>query len=695
MKLINRIYHYCGAGLLAASSAMVALNSCTEKIDESNLYTFTGEMMTDHFVNNPDAFSSYLYILGKVHPSKRSESTMQELLSARGNYTCFAPTNEAIQSYLDSLVTIGQLESNQLEQISDSVAEAIVFNSIIENGDDEAYASTTFDATLGKTNMNNRYIDISFANDSNNNKLVYVNLNSRIIESDIEVENGYIHAIDKVLSPSNASVADLVINCENTRLFGELLTITGWDTKLQDYEDKQWEEDNEDIRGTEYSGRFKTKYPEKRYNGYTIFVETDSVFEANGITDVESLKAWLKENAYYNDDTSGNTEPSWGDDYTDEVNAINQFVSYHLLPEQLTFDKLVTFANEYGCDAATMKTRTPGQFFVNVWEYWETMGKYRRPVKVTGMRGQKRLNRVSIYNQTTYKERTSLMTENLGIQVLPSNKTYVNNARNGYYFPVDGILVWNRDVPFKVLNERMRYDITSLFPEFQTNNIRQNRDSKAGCGQDGWILPPGYLTNVVDMTKETEFVYLPNVNYGGGIGSWMNYQIDEFNINGQFDFTMKLPPVPYTGTYEIRYGINSNNNRGMAQVYIGTNPNNLPAIGIPLDLRESSGCAASATGWVSDASLGSEDAINENDKSMRNLGFMKGPKYIQLGGGNTGRDGTLCLRKVIYTGQLEAGKTYYIRFKSALAGKNFEFFYDYLEMVPKSIYAGDVAEDRW
>ena len=169
MKLINRIYHYCGAGLLAASSAMVALNSCTEKIDESNLYTFTGEMMTDHFVNNPDAFSSYLYILGKVHPSKRSESTMQELLSARGNYTCFAPTNEAIQSYLDSLATIGQLESNQLEQISDSVAEAIVFNSIIENGDDEAYASTTFDATLGKTNMNNRYIDISFANDSNNN----------------------------------------------------------------------------------------------------------------------------------------------------------------------------------------------------------------------------------------------------------------------------------------------------------------------------------------------------------------------------------------------------------------------------------------------------------------------------------------------------------------------------------------------
>lgn len=98
-------------------------------------------------------------------------------------------------------------------------------------------------------------------------------------------------------------------------------------------------------------------YPSNRFEGYTIFVETDSVFKANGITDIEELKAWLKDNAYYNDDTSGNTEPSYGDDYTDENNAVNQFVSYHLLPELLTFDKLVTFANEYGCDAATLKNR--------------------------------------------------------------------------------------------------------------------------------------------------------------------------------------------------------------------------------------------------------------------------------------------------------------------------------------------------
>ncbi len=693
MKLINYIKNYCGATLLMAAAATVTLNSCTENIDESDLYTFTGEMMIDHFENNPETFSSYLTILGKVHPSKRSTSTMKELLAARGHYTCFAPTNEAIQLYLDSLQSIGQLESNQLDQISDSVAEAIVFNSIVQNGDNEAYATTDFtEGALGTTNMNDRYIDISYSNDSLNNTIIYVNVHSRIIDGDIEVENGFIHTIDRVLSPSNVSVADLVINAENTRFFGSLLQMTGWDVKLQAYKDEAWEEKYDDIRGTQYThGSWTGMFPNHRYLGYTIFVETDSVFAAHGINNLEDLKEWLQEHAYYNDDTSRHTEPSYGDDYESEDNAVNQFVSYHLLPELLTFDKLVTFANEYGCSAGTMKNRTATQFYVNVWEYWETMGKQRRSVKVTGIRGEKRINRASVYNLTTYRERSSEITIP-GIKINANNGSYNNQALNGYYYPIDDILVWNQDVPNKVLNERMRYDVTSLFPEMLTNNIRQNRT------QEYWYLMNNqlehYIDNVVAMSAETEFIYLPNQGYSGGSNSWMNYQIDEFNIQGIFDFTMKLPPVPYTGTYELRYGINANDNRGMAQVYIGTNKDNLPAIGIPLDLRSSSGTNPTATGWVSDANLGDEDAINENDKAMRNLSFMKGPKYIQLAN-STNRDEQNALRKIIYTGQFEAGKTYYIRFKSVLSGENYEFFYDYLELVPKSVYAGDEAEDKW
>lgn len=225
MKITKYIKNTCGSAIMTVAVAIMALSSCSENIDESNLYTFTGEMMIDYFENRPNMYSSYLEILGKVHPSKRSESTMKELLSARGNYTCFAPTNEAIQAYIDSLHKIGQLDSDKLSEISDSVAEALVFNSIIQNGDVKAYAQTDFEeGALGMTNMNDRFVTISFDNDADGKTLIFVNTDSRIIQSteDEEVENGYVHTIDKVLSPSNASVADLVMISENTRFFGSL-----------------------------------------------------------------------------------------------------------------------------------------------------------------------------------------------------------------------------------------------------------------------------------------------------------------------------------------------------------------------------------------------------------------------------------------------------------------------------------------
>ena len=41
-------------------------NSCKEDIDESNLYTFTGEMIEDYLANRSDKFSSFNYILKRI-----------------------------------------------------------------------------------------------------------------------------------------------------------------------------------------------------------------------------------------------------------------------------------------------------------------------------------------------------------------------------------------------------------------------------------------------------------------------------------------------------------------------------------------------------------------------------------------------------------------------------------------------------
>lgn len=679
MRTINKIKAISGALFIFAAS-MFALNSCTENIDDSDLYTFTGETMVDHFENDPENFSDYLTILGKVHPSKRSESTMLELLSARGNYTCFAPTNDAIKQYLDSLLLLNQVTSTDVNLIPDSIAESIVFNSIIENDNEEAYSTTDFiEGALSRTNMNDRYINISYGNDVDGSSVIFVNVDSRVIIKDIEVTNGYIHAIDKVLSLSTATVGDLVMNTPNTSFFGRLLDITGWVDQLMGYRDESYEdfekagEDvTEIINGVEWAGR----YPEHRYIGYTVFAETDSVFEevlGKGNLTVEALKSWLQTNGYYPD-------ANFDDDYTSEDNAINQFVSYHLLPERLTWNRMVIFSNEKGFYNGAINDGS--QFQTNVWEYYETMGKHRRTLKITGIRDGKRINRYSTMNLTTYRESS---VEIPGVEINSTNGQYDNNAMNGYYYTINSLLLWGPDVYQKVLNERMRYDICSLLPEIMTNNVRFNKTAS-------WFFKSDYFDNVPSMSEETVFEYLPNTNNAGDAGSWTNYQTDEFNVKGVFDFTMKLPPVPYTGTYEIRYGVSANGNRGMAQIYLGTNPNNLPPVGIPLDLRVEG--TTTSVGWVSDTDLGSDEAIDEKDKAMRNLGYMKGPKYFYPASGISGRDCRNCLRRIIFTGQLEAGETYYIRFKSVLQSSA-EFFFDYLEIVPKTIYNGEVAEDTW
>ena len=64
------------------------LGSCSEDIDESNLYTFTGETIEDYLANRDDKYSNFNYILTRIGYDK--------ILSAYGTYTCFAPNNEAV-----------------------------------------------------------------------------------------------------------------------------------------------------------------------------------------------------------------------------------------------------------------------------------------------------------------------------------------------------------------------------------------------------------------------------------------------------------------------------------------------------------------------------------------------------------------------------------------------------------------------
>ena len=684
-------------------ATIACLMGCTEDIDKSNLYTFTGETATDYIKNNSERFGSFLKLISRVKSSdkKANASTMAALLSARGNYTCFVPNDEAIAEYLDTLYCRGEINDTTIEHLSDSLARDIVFNTIIDHGNNTAFPSTTYpEGALSVTNLNDKYIDISFGNDPDGRAIIIVNADTKIIKQDVQVTNGYVQEIDHVLSSASSSIADLIMDTKNLSLFGKLIKLTGFDEKTTAYEDVEYADgDYAGIAGPMSNNgleTFKGIYPEHRYFGYTAFVETDSVMKRCLRLDgnpsesdfIEALKYYLKENAAYDGGTS------WGSDYENDNNWLNQFVGYHFLPERIIWDRLVIFANESGF--TTGSPNNGKKFSVNVWDYYETMAKGRRLLKVTGTRNGKFLNRISVYDEK-YKEIADVVNDknnfsSLNIELRSDNGKNKNQALNGYYYPIEDILLWTEKVPNQVLNERMRYDICSLLPELMTNNHRRIGDSE----HRAWYYSSDYFESknggsgtMLNVSKETHLCYLTNTM---NTGSWINYQSDEFNIQGQYDFVLKLPPVPYSGTYEIRYGITANSNRGMGQVYIGTNPDNLHAIGIPIDLRL--GGESSALGWVADKSL-NEDEIEEMDKQLRNKDYMKGPKYFVRDGPETGREYSNTLRKIIYRGDLEEGMTYYLRFKSVLESTNTEFYFDYLEFVPKTIYNSDEKEDKW
>lgn len=676
---------------VAVVAVCAAFYSCQDSVNEDDLYTFTGQTITD-YLEKSDNYTDFAYICSKVKLSKKSDSYVSQLLAARGNYTVFAPTNDAVQAYLDSVYVSPDYD---ITQIPDSTAEYIVRNAIIDNGNDAAYLTTDFQTgALDKTNMNDRYITISYANDTVTGEAqTFINESSRLVNADVELENGVVQGVNKVLDLSNAYLPDLIEATPNLKIFSYLLKQTGWAGKLTQYRDEDYEQ-NHPIMGTDFNNN-AYPYPEHRYIGYTAFVETDSIFEAkwgvptpiveNGILqNGPEILAVIADKAkeVYTDATS--------DDLTSEQNAVNQFVSYHLLPERLTLDKLVVHHAEMGYAYSN-----PSNLSIDCFEYYETMcTAHRRLVKLTEGKQTdgKRINRHCKYKTDVsagdfYEEYD---VDRPGIRIMESNSGYNSNALNGFYYAIDDILLYDQDVPNVVLNERLRWDVTSLLPELMTNGYRLMQTNQS------LPMPAGYFSTMT-TTEACKYWYVPY--YSATVD---NYQGDEHNVRGQYDMTLRLPPVPYYGTYEIRIAAPTNTSFGMAQLYLGTNPDNLQPIGLPLDLRQN--YANPNIGWEQDTE--DWDHNIENDKVMRNHGYMKPPYHdgIKNSGGtiitesmrNTTRyAGNLRIRKIVYQGTLSPDDVWYIRVKSVLENTNLSFLWDYIEYAPKWVYSSPEPEDIW
>lgn len=692
------------------------MQSCKEEIDMSDRYTFTEWTISSYLEEHLATYSEYYNLLGKVKINDKYESSVLQLMGARGNYTMFAPTNEAIHEYLDSLckkgiITEPSWEGFKSQKTLDSIQKVIVYNSIIDGKDNtSAYQTSSFpDDTkeFDLPNMYDRKLTVSY--DNVNPDSVFINANKddktgKIIggslidlkNRDIVAINGCIHCVHSVVAPSNATLGDFLrdfvdLNDPDYSVMANLILACGLQDTLSKVKDEVYEQKWKDdaITPIKSSGSIGTwPAPEHRKYGFTIFAETNAFWEktlgkpASEIK-LEDVKDWVISKGFY-------PEAKDNGNYSDENNVLNQFVTYHILPMRLPVDKLVIHYNEKGYyyDPSSNPHSIP------VWEIYTTMGKRRLLKLYEGNRAAPKgifLNRFpNLDNERKGKYyELSCDEDKQGILIKTAE---ARNIINGYIYPIDEVLVYDEATRNNFQKQRLRYDVAGLFPELMNNDIRANRINKNYTGLPCDKSATGYkYVEGLEIIEGSNFCYLPGIGY-----TWQNFQGDEINVTGRYEMIFTLPPVPAKDIYEIRYAVQNNSgNRSMCQVYFGENKERMPAIGIPLDLRI--GGTSPLLNWQTDDPT--DDEVNaENDKKMRNNGFMKGAEGYHAGNMSsaTARATQTTTRRIIVRQEMDPNKTYYLKFKSVLDKEDKEFYMDYIEFCSKAVYDNpETPEDIW
>ncbi len=691
--------HLKGILCLAFVTVCGMFQSCTEDIDTSSRYVFKESTLAD-YLQKYDQYSEYTKLLNIVKASSISESSVMQLLSARGHYTVFAPTNEAIQQYLDSLAKQEIIPEASWDAFTDSfrldsVRQVIVYNSIIDSGDDyQPFEYANFpekqDAEFSLPNMYDRKLTVHYCD--NPDSVLVNNCYVDARNHDILCINGVIHCMHEVIAPSNNSLSTLFRNMIDRgkgdfQVMARLVKAVGMLDTLDKIRDDVYEQKYQSSQLPEQKDGFYT--PQHRYYGYTVFAETDEFWTRElgkpvnqiGVQDVVD---YLVANGVYPEATND-------ENYESNDNLLNQFVTYHFLPERLSTDHLLYHWNENGYNTATK------ELGVAVEEFYATMGN-RRLLKIYESKESKGvfLNRFPILDNRrkgNYHE-IGCEPQKEGVFVGEPNMEGENNVRNAIVYPIEKLLFYDDQTRDNLQKQRIRWNVTAMWPEFMNNDIRSSPITDAR--HKNVYIPTDkeykYLDDV-DIDNETLFYYWT----GRGEG-WQNMQGDEMTIRGLLDCTMRLPPVPRNGVYEFRFAIQcGGNSRGMVQVYFGSSKDRLAVTGIPMDLRQgtkyrytTAGNIPSDIGFEFDT--GDEDYDSEVDKRMHNNGFMKGCKQYN----NDMRSSDICVRRILTRTFMEADKTYYVRFKTVMDDPTRYFYMDYLEYCAKEVYDNPVQqEDIW
>ena len=657
------------------------LTSCSDEPDSEYFYTFTGEMMSEYLKSRPQ-YSEFTEIVERAG--------LMDLLATYGHYTCFAPSNEAVDKFLQGRGL------SSVSQLSDADCDTIARTHLV------SYMYTTYDMIghkLPTVNMLNRYLatEPGFDNDSNAVIVLEGLAKIKFDLKDDSVENGIIQPIDMVIEKSNSYITDLMRENPKISTFYSALVATGVINDVMLVEDENYNPKDYEpyyaASGDYETNKKKYEAPDSKKYGYTFFIEPDELLESKyGIQKGDlhalyDLACSIYDEVYPKD---VNAPGHSFENLTDSVNPLRRFIQYHILNkiaagvDDLTPQEIPNKANFEGAIGIDETRVNPSD-----WHYTLLPHRMLKVDKVTvskylggSKRGQRYINR---RNDAKFKF--------LGQRIEPNDDEYKHDGINGHYFYVDDIVAFSKDVQDKIQNQRIRMDFNTVFPEFITNGLRILGDpwqSDSGEEKYGrmWKFPEGYLDGVT---------------FSNCIFTWRRpvamyniYMWDEFALKGNYDFTFRLPPVPFDGEWQIRLGFTAQDSRGVAQIYIDGVPQ-----GIPLDMTQ----RMNSEFYIGDdfiSSIDDYDALSAEEKaeyikSMKNLGVYTYPRSMYCDNGGSGNRGwdlvyDIGMRKIISQSFIDCNQDHYMRIRVASDGKqgnDNEFALDFLELVPKSVYGAD------
>ncbi|MCR4810288.1 MAG: fasciclin domain-containing protein [Prevotella sp.] len=664
-RSMNMTMKLLGAAFFILYSSFF-ISSCTEEPDGSNLFSSDDKTIAELLRERPD-LSAFYRILEK--------GSFDKYMGTYGMYTCFAPLNDGVNSYLDSLyndesylISKAKLKHNGITEdanwnnldvmakvnlMSDSLCDDIARFHL----SGEAHMQVDLDgtATTWTTMKIGRSIRVgTFGVDAYKEDFIgLTSLNdiSAIIEGDIEASNGILHICSNVIPRSDRTTDDQlrVEGEKDLSIFYAALEATGYtDTLLIE---KKLNADGTtktyDL-GNNHNDRDGNSlyYPKECLVKWTVFAETDDVFRAAGINNFDDLKKKCVEwygncGAWYDYINEKGITISTGDDYTNPFNVVNMFVAYHILRAGMPIDRIVYEKN----------ARTQGDgddMNPNAWnicfgyepqEYFETMlPNTLLKVWETNPKSTKNLwlNRYLTNNTLTSKLGLFGMPGDgdhvLKFAGVPVDRNSSIETLNGYIHRIKGILKYDQNAK-DALHERLRLDSSTFLYELINNGLRfatVREVSTLNGGGDGnrIAFQNNYFDNIVCYNPGTLLRF--NV-----MGLWRAHNSDQFQGWDVYDFAIKLPHVP-TGDYELRTIYPPMGKGGLMQFYLGNSPkqSDMVAIGIPFDA-----CADPAY----DATIGWEPIQERDDdhpdsdygvecgQRMHVRGYMYGPASFSRG----------------------------------------------------------------